>query len=542
MECHCIPAVEIPHTAHLYSTYIQNFSSLAEFYSHAPTAESVRQVACGLRPDPAMRRGVAEVLRQQNRGFGGDASVEAAIERFAAGAAVIVSGQQTGLFSGPAYTIYKALHALRVADDLSASGTPAVAVFWLATEDHDLAEVDHCFWPTKGGAEQLELAAPSDPTLKGHRVGEIALGQPIEPLVEQACALLEGPAAPEIARALKESYAAPETYGSAFGKLLARLFAGHGLILLDALAPELHRLAAPVYRAAKDRHAELTQDLLARGKALEQAGFHAQVKVAERSTLLFLSDGQSGNGERQPLTSRKGEFVAGARAYSHADLEKFLAESPEVFSPNALLRPVVQDTLLGSAAIVAGPAEAAYYAQSSVIYRRLLGRMPVILQRASFTLVPPHLARLLRKYNLEFADLFEGRQALRKKMERDTLPPELAQQFDAGEKTLRELIEKMRAPIATLDPTLKGALENAESKIVFQFNGLRERVGRAIAFRSSVLDGHERELVEWLYPEGGLQERAICLLPLIASQGAALLDELVKRIPADGKQHQVLYL
>jgi bacillithiol synthase len=540
MECHCIPAVEIPHTTRLYSTYIRDFAALAQYYAHPPTLDSVRKVAGEITFDPEMRRSVTEILRKQNKELGGDAAVEASLERFAAGATVIVAGQQTALFSGPAYTIYKALHALRIANDLSAAGTPAVAVFWLATEDHDLAEVNHCFWSTKSGAERMELSHSLDlrPDLKGARVGEIPLGKEIAALVERAAATLDGPAAADIARALRESYSAAETYGSAFGKLMARLFAGRGLILIDPLSPELHRVAAPVFRAALDQHAEIAKELVERGKALHKADFHAQVKVVERSTLLFVS----ANGERTALVPNGADFTLGDHTYSRQEITALLVESPQLFSPNALLRPVVQDTLLGSAAIITGPAELAYYAQASIVYKRLLGRMPVILPRASFTLVPPHLVRLLRKYNVELSDFFEGRPALRKKMERDSVPPELAQQFDAGEKALRELLEALRQPIATLDPTLTGSLENAESKMLYQFVSLREKVARSMAFRSSVLDGHENQLAEALYHDGALQERSLCLLPLLAAQGMGLLDELIGRVPADGTCHQVLYL
>ncbi len=537
MECHCIPAVELPHTTRLYSTYIQNFSSLAEYYSHPPTLESVRKAATSLSIDAAMRASVAEVLRKQNSALGSDASVRASIDRFAAGAAVVVTGQQAGLFSGPAYTIYKALHALRIANDLTAAGTPTVAVFWLATEDHDLAEINHCYWPTKNGVERLELVDPG-PAFVGKRVGEIPLGSEVTALVERAAKALDGAAPADIARALRESYGPAETYGTAFGKLLARLFAGRGLILIDPLSPELHRLAAPVYRAALDQHAEITKDLIERSKALEKADYHAQVKVVERSTLLFVSE----DGQRTPLTAHGSEFALGERKLSSHEIAALLEKAPELFSPNALLRPIVQDTLLGSAVIIAGPAEIAYYAQSSVIYKRLLGRMPVIVPRATFTVVPSHLVRLLGKYDLKLSDFFEGRQALRKKMERGSVPPELAQQFDAAEKALRDMLEGMRQPIATLDSTLSGSLENAESKILYNFTALREKVARAMAFRSSVLDGHERQLTELLYHGGALQERSLCLLPMLAAQGTELLDELLKRIPADATNHQVVYL
>jgi len=370
------------------------------------------------------------------------------------------------------------------------------------------------------------------------RVGELSLGDAVRSLVERAAATLEGPAARQIAVALQEAYHPSETYASAFGKLLARIFAGTGLILLDPLSAGLHTLAAPLYRAALEQHTELGRELLARSKALEKRGFHAQVKVTEQNTLLFVDV----DGERLPLRARNGDFALGRRTLSLQQLTDLLASGPQVFSANVLLRPVVQDLLLSTAVYVAGPAEIAYFAQASVAYRRLLGRMPVILPRASFTLVEPHVAGLLRKYGLEFTDLFRGRRQVRAKMEGALLPRGLARRFDAGEKTLRKLLQGLRPPVAKLDRTLLGALETSERKMLYQFAHLQEKAGRALSFRTGVLDAHEREIMDLLYPHNGLQERSLCFLPMLAAHGFDLLGELSRRITPGGVQHQVLYL
>jgi len=535
MECHCIRAVDVPRTSRLYSSYLQDFQSVARYYSHPPTLDSVKRVAAEVRPDLQTRSKIAEILRVQNRAFGSDASVDAALDRFASGAAAVVSGQQVGLFSGPSYTIYKALTALRLAEELNSSGIPAVAIFWLATEDHDLAEINHCFWPSREAIEKIELPS-SD--YEGHSAGEVPLGDAVLDAVARATAKLEGPAADQIRSALASSYQPSESYGSAFGKLFAKLFAGRGLILLDPLSDGLHRQAEPLYRAALERHSELNQQLLARSRELEVAGYHAQVKVTEESVPLFLNV----DGKRVPLRARNGDFAAGPRSFSFYALSDLLAASPLDFSANALLRPVVQDRLLSTATYVGGPAEVAYFAQASAYYAALLGRMPVILPRASFTLVDSHTVRLLPKYDLQFSDVFRGPAGLREKMEGALLPATLTQRFDRGEKSLQEMLAELREQVTRLDQTLGGAMDTAESKMLFQFSKLKEKVGRAVALRSSVLDGHQRELIAQLYPNGELQERAHCFLPALAAQGAELLDELMRRIKIGGAQHQVLYL
>ncbi|MGB6546019.1 MAG: bacillithiol biosynthesis cysteine-adding enzyme BshC [Candidatus Acidiferrales bacterium] len=543
MESHCIPAAQLPQTTRLYRAFLEDFPSVTDFYAHIPTLEGAREAASQIHYEPAMRAAVVERLRAQNASFGSGATVERNLDRLAGGAVAVVTGQQVTLFSGPAYTFHKALTAVRVAAELSASGVDAVPIFWLAAEDHDLAEINHCLWRGREGNERLELEQVADENENeidsdGPSVGTLKLGDAVEEIVARATNNLEGPSAEQIAAALRDSYRSEATYSSALGKLLARLLGPLGLILLDPLDAELHRLAAPVYLRALDEHATLSEELLHRAERLERHRFHAQVKVTERSTLLFWSAG----GHRMPVRRKNAGFAVGDRDLSAGDLRREIEAAPEAFSGNVLLRPIVQDTLLPTAAYIAGPAETAYYAQASVVYQRLLGRMPAILPRASITLVPAHVARLLEKYNLQVSDTFHGARVLREQMERDTLPKSLATRFKSGETSLKKILAGLRAPIEKLDRTLIGALETAESKMLHQFQSLEQKAGRAQALRSGVLEAHEHEIAGVLFPEGELQERALCLLPLLASQGLDLLDNIAAQITPGSPQHQLLFL
>ncbi len=539
MECHCIRLTELPHTTRLFATFLDDFSRVAEFYSHPPTMEGVVDAAEEVKGDPryepSARAAIVEMLREQNRSFGADGSTERNLERLAAGAVAIVTGQQVGLFTGPSYTIYKAASALRMAQQLTERGIDAVPIFWLATEDHDLAEINHCWLPGRDGPQRIEVAAAG---ATGQSVGRVPLGEAVREAVRTASALLDGPAAEEINRALEESYRPEETFGSAFGRLMARLFAGQGVILIDPLDARLHRLAVPLYRRAAEESESLMRELLARSKALDRNGYHAQVKVAERSTLLFWNN----DGQRLPLRRRGEKFVAGGAEFSLAELLRAVERTPEAFSANVLLRPVLQDALLPTAAYVAGPAEIAYFAQAEVVYRGLLGRMPAVLPRAGFTLVEPRIGRLLKRYGLELRDLLRGRQHLRAKMEREILSGALERQFVAGEKTIRRLLGGLRRPLGKLDRTLLGALETSQRKMLYHFDRLRGKAARAQNFRTGVLDAHERQLTGALYPHHGLQERTLCFLPLLARHGPNLLTELGKRASIGTTPHQVLFL
>jgi bacillithiol synthase len=546
MQSDCMPYREIPRTAKLFTTYLEEFSRVSAFYAHPPTAAGIDAAARALNYHSGMRQHVVQILREQNERFSPQGELDSAtlrnLDRLASGAVAIVTGQQVGLFSGPAYTIYKALSAVRCAEETSRRGIDAVPVFWLASEDHDLAEVNHAFWNTRNGLSRYELPAEES----GRRVGEIPLGDAIEPLVADAVQTLEGPFAERVAIALRETYTRGETFASAFGKLMARLLAGRGILFLDQLDPRFHKLWIPQFQNAARGADRLADALLARAKELEGNGFHAQVKVTRETTLLFWSR----SGRREPVRAKSGAFIVGDSEVSALQLEDAIARQPETFSPSALLRPTIQDSILPTAAYIGGPAEVAYMAQAQVVYQACSVKMPPVLSRASFTIIEQPIARFLAHYGLDIRDLFAGSQHLRAKMEQKSLPAGLSTQFEETEASLRGILQAYEEPLARLDSTLIEALRASERKMLHQIEQLKGKVARAENFRSGVLDRKERILIDSLYPGGSLQERTHCALPFIASLGPEFLDELTNVAGTPGtpdsrsctNQHQVLSL
>ena len=521
MRFECLPSHDLPHLSRLTNSYLTDFPAVREYFGQPPSLEGIKAAAAAAGKGSGSRAQIVSALRPLNQRLGSDESVARNLDRLAAGAVAVVAGQQTGLFSGPAYTLYKVLTAIRVSAELTAGGTDAVPVFWLASEDHDLAEVDHCDWPGRSGLERIEL--PHDSATEGRPVGEIPLGPAIDAALASAFAALDGPGAETIASALRAAYTPADTYSSAFGKLLARLFAGRGLILFDPHEPAIDALAAPVLAAALRENSALISALIQRSRDLEHSGFHAQVRVPGTATLVFAKV----DGRRTPLRSHNSAFQAGPRSFTLDELIRLAEQSPGDLSPSALLRPIVQDSLLPTAACVVGPAELAYFAQSEVVYRRLLGRMPVVLPRAGFTLIEPHVARILRKYGLTIRDVLRGRQHLRQKLERESVPRALARQMSLGERNLRRYLTRIRKPLRKLDPTLSGALDISERKMLYQLEKLRTRAGRAADRRAELLDHHERILREALAPHHDLQERTLCALPILARHGLSVLDSLL---------------
>ena len=457
MDCRALPFHQLPHQPNLFLAYLEKFETVKAFYAHPPTMQAVTRESKKLDYPEERRAQVAAILSKQNAALGAGTNTISNLARLAKGAVAVVSGQQVGLFGGPAYAIYKALTAIQIAEELTRDGIDAVPVFWMATEDHDLEEVRHTSWFEAGKLIRFELP---DGNEGGIPVGRISLGADSQRLAREAAELLEKDGGNLLAQYVSESYQAQETYGSAFGKLFARLFAEQGLILMDPLDAGLHQVAAPLYQHALAERDALNEELLERGKELERAGFDTQVKVTSKSTLLFYM----GNRAREPISASNGSFEAGDKSWARDELVHLTHQEPENFSPNALFRPVVQDYLLPTVAFIGGAAELSYIAQSQVVYEHLLGRMPVMLPRAGFTLVDAKANKLLGKYGLTVEEVWAGSQELRRKMEGASVPKSLSKGFDRDQKQIAKMVERLGKQIEKLDATLAGTVSRLRGR------------------------------------------------------------------------------
>lgn len=533
MSGDCLSFKSIPHVSELFRDYLYNFPRVQRFYQTSPRdREEIVTAARALTQDSRLRAKVADVLERQNRGFGASTLTLANIERLRNGAVASVSGQQVGLFGGPLYSVLKAVSAIRFARDLAAAGVDCVPVFWLATEDHDLEEVNHVTLLNQEGLP--ERVGTVSAGTKGAPVSQVKFGEEITPIVDRACNLMSGG---DAADALRQSYRPGESFGTAFGKLYARLFANYGLILLDASDPELHEIAKPIYRLAIERAESLNGALLQRGRELREAGYHEQVKVTRETTLLF----EERNGTRTPIHRANGEFSVGSARSNATDLLERIDASPAKFSPNVLLRPVVQDYLLPTAAYFGGPAEIAYFAQLAVVRQDLLGRQTAVLPRLSVTLMDARAQRLIAKYGLTLPDFFAGPDVVHEKLARQQLPDDVSSEFDRAGSELEQIAGRLTAKLQMLDPTLVRSAERSRRKIFYQFDRLRRRAGNAELRKHTEIDGHAAWLSTNLFPENHLQEREIAGVSFVARYGAALFDRLVDAAGACC-DHQLLYL
>jgi bacillithiol biosynthesis cysteine-adding enzyme BshC len=454
-----------------------------------------------------------EALRQQN----GDSE---ALHRLSQpGAVSVVTGQQVGLFSGPAYTIYKALTAAKHAQDLNERGRPAVPVFWLATEDHDFAEVNHS-WTFDSANRPVELRLDGI-SPENEPVGNILVDRwPIAPLRDSLKAF---PFGDDVASLVEETYTPGATMGQAFGNLLRRLLKPFGFLFIDPMHSATRQLAAPMLRNAASLGQEFNKLLMQRNRELEAAGYHAQVHVDARTSLFFVLEG----GKRIPVREIR---------CSAQDLECRAHE----LSPNALLRPVVQDYLLPTAAYVGGPAELAYFAQSQVLYERLLGHMPRLISRSGFTLFDARSAKLMERYHLQLQDFFHGADLLRERIAAQLIPPALNEQFERATQSTSEMLEGLQTGVGSFDPTLRAALEKSQAKILYQLSKSRAKVAREMLRRDRRAADEAAYLYCGIFPHKHLQERFYGILPFLARHGLDLMDRLYTNVRLECPDHILL--
>ena len=535
MKSQCWPFAQIPHTTPLFADFLAWSPKVHEFYPRSPRfAQWMEEEAPRVNYDSHRRERVSTILERQNRRWGVSQATLENIARLRAGSFAVVTGQQVGLFGGPLFSLFKALSAIKLAEDATRAGIDCVPVFWLATEDHDLAEVNQVAVPGREG-NLHKFAAPVQ-GIEDAPVKAIRFAPGIEEVVNSFEALV---GESEVTALLREFYRPEENFGDAFAKLFAHLYGQWGVILLDAGDVELHRIAEPVYRAAAERADELNAAVIKRGEALEHAGYHAQVKVTNSSTLLF----QFREGARVPIHRHRGEgaeFVVGKEGLSASQLLREISAEPERFSANVLLRPVLQDYLLPSLAYTGGAAEIAYFAQAAVVYEAIGGRTTPIIPRYSATIIELKLQTLLERYSITLPDLWHGAEKLREVLGLQTLPEALQKSFDQAKANLDESLAAMKEALARLDKTLVDSATHAGEKMHHQLEQLRGRAARAELRQSELISRHADLLSNSLYPNNTLQEREIAAAYFCARLGSGFLPEIYKSIHSDCLDHQIV--
>lgn len=474
---------------------------------------------------------VAEALERQNAALRPSPARDLHLAALRRGAAAVVTGQQVGLFLGPLYTLYKAASAVRVAQALAAeSGRAVVPVFWLQSEDHDLPEIAECRLPcARGDALTLRVpAAPEDRVSIAHRVLPVEVAVCLEQLRSELGNL---PYAGAHLDRLEHYYVPGAGWAGAFAGLLAELFAAEGLVVIDPRDPALAAQAVPIHRRALLSASRISQSLGAQARALESAGFTPTVHIRPGAPLSFFHP-EGSRGPRYRLKPAPDGFVevGGAATHTQEELLAALDAEPLCFSTSALLRPILQDALLPTAAYVAGPGEVAYLAQTAPLYAAYDISMPVIVPRARLRIVEEKTLRVLRRWRLDADVAQRSEEALLALVSpRSGEDPDPSQLRRTVLEPLDEALAKLRERLESSGIDTNHAFEKTRATIEAAVTRLVERIERAALYRNQALIDEVRRLRMSLYPNGMLQERYYGLSYFAARYGQ---QQLVERVLA----------
>jgi len=535
----------VPQQTHLFLDYLRDPLALREFYPsavrfHHELPARAPEVLAAYQTD---RKQLCDALLDINAACGAGEATLKNIEMLRdADCLAAVSGQQAGLFTGPLYTIYKALSAVKLAGCLTQRNTKTVPVFWIATEDHDFPEVAKAEFIGRD-CRLAHVDVSQDLHKEGQPVGRVVIDDSINTVVSQLLELLPlSEFTPDLEAVLRDSWQPGRSYGEAFARMMTALLGGHGLILLDPLDPRLKKLAAPLYSRAASRAHEIATAIEARSQRLVEAGYHAQVTPSENSFPLFLHDATGARHALVRTAAGKYTIKNGDEEYTADELAQRALHQPDRFSPNVTLRAVVQDYLLPTITYYGGAAEIAYFAQTAEVYRILERPATPILPRASLTMIESHTGRVLERYGLGLADLFAGAENVLARVVEEHLGAGTAKTFGATEEKVNSELDKLREQLRTIDPTLADALETGRRKINYQLEGLRTRFHRAQMTRDEAAHRQLQRAFDQLYPNKALQERHINITSLLARHGRYVVDWIYNAINIGSNEHQVVYL
>jgi len=535
---------EIPGQNTVFLRYLYDFDSVAEWYPAGPPDAGVlrRRADEILRSGRAYpREGLAASLERFNRLVGaGDPALENIRKLRKASTVAIVTGQQIGLFGGPALAVHKALTVIALARQLNEDGVQTIPVFWLASDDSDYDEIATAHLLSEDGG-LLRLVHPK-PAENGNRmVGSVPVSGASGLFDQLESKVVRGDFRRAVLTLLRQSYAEGCSFNQAFGAWMSSLFREQGLVLYDAFSAGVKQHLAEAYEMAVRNRDRIIRALRRRSDELQQAGLAPQVQVSDEETLLFLFDGN----RRFKLSTVDGRYQAKeeeAREFGQEELAALSRREPEALGPNVLLRPILQDLLFPTVAYVAGPAETAYFAQISAI-APFWQVTPAVLPRVGITLVDSKAQRLFAKYRIGIRDLLGStpEQTLRR-LAKDGAAGDLIRRFEGLQADVERQAGQIGEELLPMDPGIAQLLKNSEAKMLYQVRKVRDRFIRNYALHSSDLAHHVSFLHNTLYPEQTLQERVLNFNHFLILEGPALIDRILQSIQPFCKEHQVLYV
>lgn len=512
MEHRRLPYQDTGQFQPIVTNYLKGFSELEGLVAFKPTTEGLR-AAMARREFPPQRRSVlSKVLERQYRGIDVHEAVRGNLDRLVEDHTLTVTtGHQVCLLTGPLYVPLKILNTVRLAEQLS-TDRPVVPILWMATEDHDLAEVDHVF--IHGNKIQWQGGGTG-------AVGRMLLKNigPVVDMVRRTMGL--GSHAEQLARVIEHAYREDRTLAEATRLFVNSIFGSTGIICLDADDAELKREFIPAMEA------ELLEGRLHRSVAAAEEWLDKKYKVQAPSREINLFHLKEG--ERSRITSgRSGWMTEAGTTWKKNELIGELNDHPGRFSPNVLLRPLYQETILPNIAYIGGGGEIAYWLQLKAAFEAFDLPMPVLLLRTSLGVIDEKDARRLKKLGLRPEDLFLPIHELQKKIAAEHSGIDLS--IEEERKEIAAIYERLQERAGAIDRTLDASVAGAAARSMKGLDHIEKKIVRAAKRRTQEHSDSLQVVLDHFMPGGKLQERRENFMSFYCRYGEGFLDLIKDRL------------
>jgi bacillithiol synthase len=518
--------------------YAYNFGRVASLYAGDPTRpEAWRDVIGAVQAHTRNRQAIVEILSAQQARRNAPPEARAAVTQLAnPNAVAILTGQQAGAFGGPMYTLLKTVTAVQLARRVAEEHRVVVVpIFWVDAEDHDWEEIASCTILDASFHPRTVTLAPPEGA-GGLPVAQLTLDERIEKSIAELAEALPSTTFTEpLLTSLRDAYRPGVGVAEAFARWIESVLGRLGLVVFESSDPAAKPLAAGVF-AQELRKVGTTASLAAAaGQALSALGHAPQVEPLLDQPSIFHLDGA-----RTPVRRTGDTFVVGTTTVPAATLVEQAERSPAQFSPNVLLRPIVQDTLFPTVCYVAGPSEMAYLGQLRGVYREFGIPMPLIYARATATVVDSAAARFLRRYAVDLEALQPQDESALNRLLQSLLPQSVEQAMREAGETLHRSMTRVAEALPELDPTLAGAARTTLGRMDHDLRSLQSKIIQAAKRRDETLRRQFTRVQAQVFPLGHPQERTLSITYFLNQYGPHLVDRLIEELPLDMGQHWVL--
>lgn len=528
----------------LFFDYLYDFKEVERFYGkNFRDTQTLTNMVTALDGRTKDRSVLVKILQEQNRNFG---STPKALDNISLllkpTTYAVVTGQQVGLFGGPLYTILKTITTIKLSEKLKQKlpQFDFVPIFWVEGEDHDFAEMNHIsvLDPENKPARIEYLPGGEMPERNLGAIGEMVFDASLnQTLANLEAALQKTDFSEEVLKKLKEAYSPGRTFNQSFTRWMNYLFEDYGLVFISSNNPELKQLLSPVFVKEITEFPATSQTVIRQSALLEEK-YHAQIKAKSINLFLFHKGG------RYLIEPREHDFsLKGTRHFLQKDeLLKIATETPELLSPNVVLRPIAQDTLLPTLVYVAGPSEIAYHAQLGPVYEEFNVVQPIIYPRASGSFLEERVDRVIEKYGIALTEFFEDAEKVTSKVAERISEVKADVLFASATSSFHDALNELKFGLKEIDPTLLGALEGVKAKIDGNLSVLKEKTTAAQKRRHETAMRQIEKAIAGLLPNGVLQEREINVIYYMNKYGPDLVKWLVGEVDIAGFKHQILTL